>query len=301
MPRMSQHFGGQQFQFLVDFITKLSIGCTIHLNILEHIGRTIYWEVNRVNEKNVKEFVKKRYGEIAKNEGLENQSCGCNCMPSTTEMAKKIGYSQNDLKIIPDSANMGLGCGNPIAFAKIKEGETVVDLGSGGGIDVFLAAKKVGKKGKVIGIDMTQEMISKAKINAEKNNYKNVEFKLGEIEKIPLENDSVDVIISNCVINLSPNKEKVFREAYRILKTNGRILISDIVLIGKLPEKLKQSYVAWAYCVSGALEKEKYLEIIKNAGFQSVKIVSEATFSFDVSKELMRKIASIQVEAKKLA
>ena len=249
-------------------------------------------------EKNkVKEFVKKRYGEIAQSE--QSCGCGCGCAPSSTDLAMKLGYSKDELENIPEASNMGLGCGNPTALATLKEGETVLDLGSGGGIDAFLAAKKVGETGNVVGVDMTEEMIQKAKSAAIKFGYKNVEFRLGDIENLPLDDNSVDVIISNCVINLSVDKEKVFKEAYRVLKPEGRILISDIVSEGQLPEKVKKNFGAWAGCIAGALEKTKYLETIKKAGFQRVKIVSESSFTLDLSKELSGKITSVQVQAHK--
>jgi len=249
-------------------------------------------------EKNkVKEFVKKRYGEIAQSE--QSCGCGCGCTPSSTDLAMKLGYSKDELENIPEASNMGLGCGNPTALATLKEGETVLDLGSGGGIDAFLAAKKVGETGNVVGVDMTEEMIQKAKSAAIKFGYKNVEFRLGDIENLPLDDNSVDVIISNCVINLSVDKEKVFKEAYRVLKPEGRILISDIVSEGQLPEKVKKNFGAWAGCIAGALEKTKYLETIKKAGFQRVKIVSESSFTLDLSKELSGKITSVQVQAHK--
>jgi ubiquinone/menaquinone biosynthesis C-methylase UbiE len=250
-----------------------------------------------LSEKEVKEYVKKRYSEIAKAENL--CSCGCSCNPSTSDIALQIGYSEEDLKNIPETSSMGLGCGNPVALASLKEGETVLDLGSGGGIDAFLAAKKIGLKGKVIGVDMTEEMIKKAKTLASQYNYKNVEFRLGEIEKLPVKDNSVDVVISNCVINLSVDKEKVYREAYRVLKPKGRILISDIVTEEELPLKVKKSFEAWAGCVAGALEKKEYLNTIKKAGFKEVKIVSESTYNIDVSSTLKGKVTSLQVEAYK--
>lgn len=250
-----------------------------------------------MEEKDVKEYVKKRYGEIAQS----RESCcttAC-CAPSTTDVALRIGYSEEDLKNIPEASSMGLGCGNPVALAGLKEGEIVVDLGAGGGIDVFLAAKKVGAKGKIIGVDMTEEMVSKARSTALQYGYENVEFRLGEIEALPINDESVDVIISNCVINLSPDKEKVFQEAYRVLKPSGRILISDIVTEGELPEEVKKSFDAWAGCVAGALEKSQYLDTIQRAGFKDIEIVSESTYDIDVSKELSGKITSVQVEAYK--
>jgi len=249
----------------------------------------------KVEEKKVKAYVKKRYGEIAKAEGSCCSSCGCG--PSAADVALQIGYSEEDLGNVPEVASMGLGCGNPVALASLKEGETVLDLGSGGGIDVLLAAKRVGPRGKAMGVDMTEEMIKKARGTASKYGYENVEFRLGEIEDLPIEDNSVDVVISNCVINLSPDKERVFREAYRVLKPGGRLMISDLVAEGELPDSVKQSLDAWAGCIAGALEKSQYLDTIRRAGFQNVKIVAEATCSIGVSQELKGKITSAQVEA----
>ena len=250
-----------------------------------------------MEEKEVKEYVKKRYGEIAQS----RDSCcatAC-CAPSTTDVALRISYSEEDLKNIPEASSMGLGCGNPVALASLREDETVLDLGSGGGINIFLAAKKVGAKGKAIGIDMTEEMVRKARSTVLEYGYANVEFRLGEIEQLPIEDSTVDVIISNCVINLSPDKEEVFQEAYRILRPSGRLLISDIVTEGELPEEVKKSFDAWAGCVAGALEKSQYLDIIRRVGFKDIGIVSEVTYNIDVSKELSGKITSVQVEAYK--
>jgi len=247
-----------------------------------------------VKEKEVKEFVRKRYGEIAKTEGLCCPSCGCE--PSVKDVALRMGYSEEDLRNIPDASSMGLGCGNPIALAGLKEGETILDLGSGAGIDVFLAAKKVGPKGKAIGVDMTKEMVNRATATASKYGYENVEFRLGEIEKLPIDDETIDVVISNCVINLSPDKEEVFQEAYRVLKPNGRIIISDLVTEGELPEEIRKSFEAWAGCIAGALEKSQYLDAMRRAGFNKVRIVSESTYGVDVSSELSGKITSVQVE-----
>ena len=194
---------------------------------------------------------------------------------------------------------MGLGCGNPVALASLKEGETVLDLGSGGGIDVFLAAKKVGARGRAIGVDMTEEMILRATAAASEYGFKNVEFRLGEIESLPVEDSSIDVIISNCVINLSPDKEKVFKEAHRVLKPGGRIMISDLVTYGELPDEVKRSFNAWAGCIAGALEKNQYLDTITRAGFKDIRVVSESAFSIDISRQLKGKMASIQLEAYK--
>lgn len=243
-------------------------------------------------QKEIKEFVRKRYGEIAHT----RRSCCGSSTRAHADAALSMGYSEEDLRNVPEASNMGLGCGNPTALASLKEGETVLDLGSGSGFDVFLAAKRVGPRGKAIGIDMTREMVLKAKASASKYGYKNVEFRLGEIENLPIEDNSIDVIISNCVINLSPDKEKVFQEAYRVLKIGGRIMISDLVTEGELPESIRKSFDAWAGCVAGALEKNQYLTAIKRAGFKNVKIVSERTFSECCSQA---QIKSVQVEAYK--
>jgi len=255
-----------------------------------------------LENKKVKEYVKKRYGEIAKKECSSCSSSCCSsssCGPASQYVAWKLGYSPSDIESVPEESVLGLGCGNPVALVSLKEGETVLDLGSGGGIDVFLASKKVGAKGKVIGVDMTQEMVDRAKTNASKNDYTNVEFRLGEIEALPVEDETVDVIISNCVINLAPNKLKVFKEAYRVLKPNGRLMVSDLVTEGELPEDVRNSFDAWAGCIAGALEKGDYLDKIKQAGFKNIKVVSGKPYTINVSQELTGKITSIQVEAHK--
>jgi len=182
---------------------------------------------------------------------------------------------------VPEGANLGLGCGNPTAMASLKEGETVLDLGAGAGFDCFLAANKVGKKGKVIGVDMTPEMLDKARANAKKGKYTNVEFRLGEIENLPVADNSVDVIISNCVINLAPNKKRVFEEAFRVLAPKGRLMVSDIVLLKELPESIQNNVEAYAGCISGAELKDKYLEQIRKAGFQEVKVIEEKTYPLE--------------------
>ena len=182
---------------------------------------------------------------------------------------------------VPEGSNLGLGCGNPVALASLKEGDTVLDLGSGAGFDCFLAANKVGKKGLVIGVDMTPEMIEKARENAKKGNYQNVEFRLGEIEKLPVADNYVDVIISNCVINLSPDKEKVFQEAFRILKPGGKLMVSDIVLSTELPEPIRNSVMAYIGCVAGAMLKEKYVDTIKSTGFIDISVLDETSFGID--------------------
>ena len=222
-----------------------------------------------MDEKNTKRIVREAYGKIAKGDG----GCGCGtCGPDTKTFAKSIGYSNEELSAIPKEANLALSCGNPTALARLKQGETVLDLGSGVGFDCFLAANKVGAKGKVIGVDMTPEMVEKARQNAKRNNIKNVEFKLGEIEALPVADKSVDAVISNCVINLSSDKEKVFSEIYRVLKPGGRIAISDIALKKALPKNIMDSILAYVGCVAGAILIDEYKKIVKASGFKDVKI-----------------------------
>jgi ubiquinone/menaquinone biosynthesis C-methylase UbiE len=199
-------------------------------------------------------------------------------LSSARDIGKSIGYSDSDVDSVPEGANLGLGCGNPIALASLKKGEVVLDLGSGAGFDCFLASPRVGPDGKVIGVDMTPEMLDKARENSRRGKYKNVEFRLGEIENLPVADSSVDVIISNCVINLSQDKPKVFREAFRALRPGGRLMVSDIVLTGELPEKVLNSIEAYVGCIAGASKKSEYLEAIKIAGFRDVKIVDETVF-----------------------
>ncbi|MGQ9705239.1 MAG: arsenite methyltransferase, partial [Actinomycetota bacterium] len=189
-----------------------------------------------------------------------------------------LGYSREELESVPEGANLGLGCGNPVALASLREGETVLDLGSGSGLDCFLAARRVGEKGRVIGVDMTPEMLEGARENARRGGYSNVEFRLGEIENLPVADASVDVVISNCVINLSPDKPRVFREAFRVLKPGGRLMVSDIVLEEELPEAVRRSRAAYISCVSGAVLRSEYLGMIEEAGFRDLEVVEETTF-----------------------
>ncbi len=228
----------------------------------------------------VRDVVRDKYGAIAKSKssccGVANSCCGSASQAGSITAA--IGYSKNELESVPDDANLGLGCGNPTALASLKEGEVVLDLGSGGGLDCFLAAQKVGKTGKVIGVDMTPEMIKLARQNAAKGDDTNVEFRLGEIENLPVADNSIDVIISNCVINLSPEKARVFEEAYRVLKPDGRFMISDIVLLKPLPQSIKESIDAYVGCVAGAILKDDYLDSLRAAGFADVNVVDEKPF-----------------------
>ncbi len=254
-----------------------------------------------MKEKEIKDFVKERYSKIA----TKTDSSSCSCCSGTgmdgiIQQAKAVGYSEDEIKSIPADAIFGLGCGNPTALAEIKKGETVLDLGSGGGIDVFLAANKVGNAGKVIGVDMTEAMVETATRNAEAGGYQNVEFKLGEIEKLPIEDNSIDVIISNCVINLTPNKTVAFKEVFRVLKDGGRILISDIVTEGELPDEVRKSFQAWSECTAGAMEKQDYLETIRKAGFSEVEIIEQHFFTEPkLDERLVGKITSVQVRAQK--
>jgi len=236
-----------------------------------------------MKESEIKKVVRKGYAEIAKKES----SC---CVPADTccgstdlaqSISKTIGYSDEELTSVPEGANLGLGCGNPVALASLVEGETVLDLGSGAGFDCFLAASRVGRAGKVIGVDMTPEMIEKARENARKGNYENVEFRLGEIENIPAGDNSVDAVISNCVINLSPNKKRVFAEAFRVLKPGGRLMVSDIILLKELPDFIKNSVEAYVGCISGAMMRDEYIEAIREAGFREVKVIDETTFPIE--------------------
>lgn len=223
----------------------------------------------------MKEFIKKTYGAIAKGKVKSCCQPDVSCCPTASSVSEKIGYTKEELSSLPQGADMGLGCGNPVALASLKEGETVVDLGAGGGLDVFLAAKRVGETGRVIGIDMTKEMVGKAKENAKRSGFRNVEFKLGDIERIPLEDAIADCIISNCVINLAEDKQKVFNEAYRILKLGGRLMISDMVLTADLPQAILKSAEMYTGCIAGALKKDDYLEKIRNAGFKDINIAKE--------------------------
>jgi SAM-dependent methyltransferase len=229
-----------------------------------------------VEETEVRKAVRKHYTELA-TKGTsccgsgENTMCGCSDI-----------YPQAELLSLPaDAMAVSAGCGNPTAIASLKKGMTVVDLGSGGGIDVFLAAKKIGPKGKAIGIDMTPEMIYRARGTASENGYKNAEFRLGEIEHIPVESSTADVVISNCVINLSPDKDQVFREAFRVLKPGGKLAVSDIVLLKELPKALRNDLSAWSSCFSGALLEREYLGAMKRAGFVGIKVEDRAVYTHE--------------------
>jgi SAM-dependent methyltransferase len=243
----------------------------------------------------LKEAVKDRYGKIARG---EESFCCPSCGSTTTEHCLAMGYTEEDLRQVPEMAILGVGCGNPAALADLKVGETVLDLGSGAGIDVFLAAGKVGKQGRVIGVDLTTDMVARGQQLAREHGFGNVEFRQGDIEHLPVDSATVDAIISNCVINLTPDKLASFTEIHRVLKPGGRILVSDLVTIGELPEDVRASAAAWADCLSGAMQKEAYLETIRRAGFAEVTLVSESPYEGPRMDERLRgKILSVKVRA----
>jgi len=234
-------------------------------------------------EEEIKKVVREGYAKIAKQDSsccVPANSC-CGSTDLAQDISQQIGYTEEELGAVPEGANLGLGCGNPVALASLREGETVLDLGSGAGFDCFLAAEKVGEKGRVIGVDMTPEMIEKARENARKGNYANVEFRLGEIENLPVADNAADVLISNCVINLVPDKRRVFKEAFRVLKPGGRLMISDIVLLKELPAFIKNSIEAYIGCISGAIMRDEYISAIEAAGFHEVSIIDETPFPIE--------------------
>ena len=234
-------------------------------------------------EEEIKKVVREGYAKIAKQDSpccAPVSSC-CGNTDLAQDISQQIGYTEEELGAVPQGANLGLGCGNPVALASLREGETVLDLGSGAGFDCFLAAERVGKKGRVIGVDMTPEMIEKARENARKGNYGNVEFRLGEIENLPVADNAADVLISNCVINLVPDKRRVFKEAFRVLKPGGRLMISDIVLLKELPAFIKNSIEAYIGCISGAIMRDEYISAIEAAGFREVRIIDETSFPIE--------------------
>lgn len=278
----------------------------------------------KMKKEDIQKHVRKRYAGAAKS-GTSccspSPSCCGEARPVEQSISQKVGYTKEDLAKVPAESNLGLGCGNPTALASLKEGDVVLDLGSGAGIDCFLAANRVGPAGRVIGVDMTPEMVEKARDNARANGYTNVEFRLGEIENLPAADSSVDVIISNCVINLSPEKDRVFREAFRVLKPGGRLIVSDLVLSRPLPKAIRESAAAYTACVAGAILRDDYLREIRDAGFPKVEVLSERSFPADfllegseaqevarrfkiATRELtaaLRSVISLTVKAKKPA
>ncbi|MGV8072946.1 MAG: arsenite methyltransferase [Syntrophobacteraceae bacterium] len=269
----------------------------------------------------IKKAVKSGYAKVALQNipccGTNNPCCGNANLAE--DISRKIGYGDEDLKSVPQGANLGLGCGNPVALASLKEGVTVLDLGSGAGFDCFIAASQVGPSGRIIGVDMTPEMVEKARHNAQEGDFANVEFRAGEIENLPVSDNCVDVVISNCVINLSVDKKRVFQEAFRVIKPGGRLMVSDMVLLKELPEYIRQSFEAYVSCIAGALAKEDYLAAIEAAGFIEIRVVGEDIYPlelmaadplalpacFDITiaeeqaKDLSSTVASIKVFARK--
>lgn len=231
--------------------------------------------MQEVKHDTIRQAVRKAYGEVAEAGGAW---CGCDCgcgsteNPTPEQMAVALGYSDSDASSVPEGANMGLGCGNPQAIASLKPGETVLDLGSGGGFDCFLAARAVGERGHVIGVDMTPEMIGKARENTEKTGLNNVEFRLGEIENLPVADNSVDVIMSNCVINLSPEKTKVFKDAFRALKPGGRLAVADVVATAELPDHVRNDLALHANCIAGAVRIHQVEAMLTEVGFIDVSV-----------------------------
>ena len=236
------------------------------------------------NSSRIRKMVSDQYAKVAQGQRSccgdpETLPCGCGSEPGARRQSLAIGYSEQQLAEVPEGANLGLGCGNPVALAALEEGQTVLDLGAGAGFDCFLAARAVGPQGRVIGVDMTPAMLAKARQNADAGGYTNVTFRLGEIEHLPVADSAVDVTISNCVINLSPEKPQVFAEALRVLRPGGRLMVSDIVLLKPLPEAVQQSVAAYVGCVAGAVLRHDYLAMIRAAGFEDVTVQNESAFA----------------------
>jgi arsenite methyltransferase len=253
--------------------------------------------------KEIKENVKEKYAQIARGdlaaECLPNPASSC-CGNTRGNVVINVSsrYSDTDMAGVPDGADLGLGCGTPTAFTELKDGMTVLDLGSGAGIDCFVASKYVGSRGKVIGVDMTDDMITKANENKAKVNAGNVEFRLGEIEALPVRDNSVDRVISNCVINLVPEKEKAFREIYRVLVPGGKFTVSDIVVDGEITDEERRNASLWAGCISGAIGRKEYLAIVEELGFADIRILSEKRYAYELQNNTAG-LFSITVSATK--
>jgi len=252
----------------------------------------------------IRTVVREKYGALAESKTGDAGCCGgagCGC----GDVLQEIGYTDDQAAAIPEGANLGLGCGNPLAHAGTRPGETVLDLGSGAGIDCFLAAREVGERGRVIGVDMTPSMIDRARASAAKGGYSNVEFRLGEIEHLPVADASVDLVISNCVINLSPDKPGVFREAFRALTPGGRMLVSDLVLLRPLAPELQKSVDLYVGCIAGASLEQDYLAMMREAGFENVEIVDRSGYTVGadslpaggVERDAFDAVASVKVRA----
>lgn len=253
-----------------------------------------------MDRETIRKSVREHYAGVA--QGRTNCCCGpsagassCCGTSGADDIGIAIGYSREEMAAVPEGANLGLGCGNPLAHSELKGGETVVDLGSGAGFDCFIAAGRVGPEGRVIGVDMTPDMVEKARANAAKSGLANVEFRLGEIEHLPVGDGQADMIISNCVINLSTDKPQVFREALRILKHGGRLMVSDLVLLKPLPEKIKASAEAYAGCISGAMLRDDYLQAMRDAGFMDVEVLAESVYPIGSSNPDASELAALGV------
>jgi len=257
-------------------------------------GTPVYLKEKAMDNDTIKAAVRERYAGFVK----RNTSCcgpatkGCGCSGTLEDPSLKNGYALQDVEAVPEGANLGLGCGNPVALASLKAGEVVLDLGSGAGFDAFLASKRVGPEGHVIGVDMTPEMLERARGLAERHGYANVEFRQGDIEQLPVEDATVDTIISNCVINLTTDKARAFREAFRVMKPGGRLMVSDIVLLKPLPEAIQRDIDAYAACVAGALQKTEYLAAIEGAGFTEIAVVGET--HYDLGDPDLAEVAAAQ-------
>ena len=274
----------------------------------------------------IRSMVRDQYGQLALGRGSccggpESPACSSREGSGAQSQARAVGYSDQQMAAVPEGANLGLGCGNPVALAALEKGQTVLDLGAGAGFDCFLAARAVGPEGRVIGVDMTAEMLDKARCNAQAGGYTNVEFRLGEIEHLPVADSAVDVVISNCVINLSPDKPRVFAEAMRVLRPGGRLMIADIVLLAPLPDALRDSVTAYVGCVAGAVLRDDYLAMLRTAGFEEVAIENQSAFAENLplddplvqsileearltpgeAVEAGRSVVSIQLSARKTA
>ncbi len=256
-----------------------------------------------MSEADIRTVVREKYGEIA--EG-KRSGCGCGC-DCGGDVMLSIGYTEEQKALLPEGADLGLGCGNPLAHATLTRGETVLDLGSGAGVDCFLAARETGPAGRVIGVDMTPSMLEKARANAAKGGYANVEFRLGEIEHLPVADASVDCIISNCVVNLSPDKPQVFREALRALKPGGRMVLSDLVLTRPLTPAQRNDAELYVGCVAGASLKDEYLDLIRQAGFAEVTVLEERGYTVGLEalpegapeRDAFASVVSVKVRARK--
>jgi arsenite methyltransferase len=256
--------------------------------------------MTRVHVETVHETVRDRYGEIARDGSIG----GC-CGPAPADVAARIGYGPEAVGAVPDGANLGLGCGAPLGHAALRAGETVLDLGSGAGFDAFLAAREVGPTGRVIGVDMTDDMLARARANAERAGVRNVEFRKGYVEALPVADASVDVVISNCVINLVPDKAAVYREVARVLRPGGRLVVSDVVLDAPLPAAIAESAAALTGCVAGAALRADYLRTIAEAGLADVEVLADKGFGAVVldmaSPELLEQARAIDVDVRAVA